>query len=97
MEKYTIGQQVSFFKNAKFIVGPSGVAWTNLIFCNSSCKALTWLPEVIKNFSVFPTLAKLAGVKLYFFNTSSNHYKTIHDDYIIDLDMFEIEIKNLLS
>ena len=97
MEDYSVEQQVSLFKNAKYIIGPSGAAWTNLIFCNKLCKALTWLPESIQKFPAFSTLANFANVELSFFNTSSNHYKNIHDDYIIDLNIFEIHLNKLLE
>lgn len=97
MEDHDITQQIYLFKKAKFIVGASGAAWTNLIFSNSSCKALTWLPESIQNFPVFSTLANFSGVDLSFFYTASNNYKTIQDNYIIELETFERHIKKLLQ
>lgn len=97
MEEHDIRQQIFLFKNAKYIVGASGAAWTNLIFCNNSCKALTWLPESIQKFPAFSTLANFANVELSFFNTSSNHYKNIHDNYIIDLNIFEMHLNKLLE
>jgi capsular polysaccharide biosynthesis protein len=97
MEDHDIKQQIFLFKNAKYIVGASGAAWSNLIFCNSSCRALTWLPESAKNFPVFSTLANFANVKLFFFNTASSHYKDIHDNYIIDINIFKIKLEKLLK
>jgi len=97
MEEYDINEQVYLFENAKYIVGPSGAAWTNLIFSKGPCKALTWLPEIVKNFPVFASLADYANVDLYFFNTLSNNYKKVHDNYIIDLELFERKINRLLA
>lgn len=97
MEEHDIKQQIFIFKNAKYIVGASGAAWSNLIFCNSSCKALTWLPELIQNFPVFSSLANFSNVELSFFNTPSNHYETIHDNYVIDMNMFEEQVSQLLK
>lgn len=97
MEDHKIEQQILLFKNAKYIVGASGAAWTNLIFCNSSCRALTWLPESVKNFPAFSTLAKFAGASLFFFTTESNHYKDLHDKYFIDLVFFERKLIELLE
>ena len=97
MEDHDITQQILLFKNAKYIVGASGAAWTNLIFCNKSCKALTWLPESIQKFPAFSTLANFSSVELSFFNTSSSHYKNIHDSYIIDPNIFEMHLNKLLK
>jgi capsular polysaccharide biosynthesis protein len=97
MEEYDIRQQIFIFKNAKYIVGASGAAWTNLIFCNNSCKALSWLPESIPKFPAFSTLANFSNIELSFFNTSSSHYKNIHDNYAIDLDIFEMHLNKLLE
>lgn len=97
MEDYDIKQQIFLFKNAKYIVGASGAAWTNLIFCNRLCKALTWLPESIKKFPAFSTLANFANVELSFFTTRSEHYKTMHDSYVIDLVFFELQLQKLLT
>lgn len=97
MEDHNIEQQILLFKNAKYIVGASGAAWTNLIFCNSSCRALTWLPESAKNFPVFSTLAKFTDASLFFFSTESSHYEDLHDKYIIDLGLFEKNLKELLK
>ena len=36
-EKYTFDQQMSLFNEAECIVGGSGAAFTNLLFCSSSC------------------------------------------------------------
>jgi capsular polysaccharide biosynthesis protein len=97
MEDYDIKQQIFLFKNAKYIVGASGAAWTNLIFCNRLCKALTWLPESIKKFPAFSTLANFANVELTFFTTESKHYNNMHDRYIIDLDFLELQLQKLLA
>lgn len=97
MEDYDVKQQIGFFKNAKYIVGASGAAWTNLIFCTDSCKGLTWLPESAKNFSVFSTLADFANVQLSFFKLESSNSKSIHANYIIDLTFFEMQLHQLLG
>ncbi|MCU8104644.1 glycosyltransferase family 61 protein [Shewanella sp. SM101] len=97
MEDHDIKQQIFLFQNARYIVGASGAAWANLIYCNNSCKALTWLPESVKHFPAFSTLAKFANVKLFFFNTVSSHCENINGNYIIDISLFKRNLEFLLE
>ncbi len=97
MEEHDVAQQIFLFKHAKVLIGPSGAAWTNLIFCNKRCKALTWLPESIKDFPAFSSLAKFSGVELTFFNTASENSTSIHDNYLVDIELLGRNLKRLLG
>ena len=92
MEDLTIEEQITAFMQAEFIIGPSGAAWTNIIFCSPGTKALSWLPEKGKNFSVFSSLAAYSKVDMHFFlrNSYSNE---LHGQYAIDLK----ELKKALN
>lgn len=57
-------EQVSIMSGAKIVVGPTGAAWTNLIFAKPKTKALCWMAEEIGNFSCFSNLAAISGVDL---------------------------------
>ncbi|MEZ9823265.1 DUF563 domain-containing protein, partial [Shewanella sp. 10N.286.45.A1] len=98
-EDLDIKQQVSLFRNAKYIVGPSGASWANLLFCNpdNKCKALSWLPETIRTFPAFSTLAKFSGVELAFFQTSSDDAKNFHGKYQVDIETFKSSIEAMLE
>ncbi|EKU54480.1 PF04577 domain protein [Acinetobacter sp. WC-323] len=91
MEDYDFNEQVAIFNNAEFIVGPSGAAWSNIIFCSSGCKAISWLPNHLAKFSIFSTLATLNDCDLKFITTSSDNPNDIHSSYYLDLE----EIKKL--
>lgn len=95
IEDYSIEEQAFIFSKANLIIGPSGAAWTNLIFCKEGTYALSWLPIHVKNFSVYSTLAKYYGVKKYFIECNSFNQKEIHTKYIVPLDKLKIEVAGL--
>ncbi|ADY53342.1 hypothetical protein Pedsa_2801 [Pseudopedobacter saltans DSM 12145] len=64
-EEYSIVEQVSIFKNAELIVGATGAAFTNLIFCSNSCKVIC-LTNFNVNISIFCTIAKLFNIELVY-------------------------------
>lgn len=88
LEELTLEQQVSIFYNATFIIGISGAAWTNLIFCRNKAKAICFIPDNAKEFSAFSNLAKLSGVEFYgnYYKNEGNH---ISNNYEIDLIQFK--------
>jgi hypothetical protein len=89
MEELTLVEQISHFKSAKMIVGPSGAAWTNLIFTNPKARAISWLPDNLSGFSVFSSIAGIKGVNMKFFITDSNGSKDYQGDYKVDLNVLE--------
>ena len=65
LENYSFKDQVSILNSCDFIVGPSGAAWTNIIFCDihKYVKAICWgLPP--KHKELWQPLAKSSNVSL---------------------------------
>lgn len=93
IENYSFHDQVVLFQNAELIIGPSGAAWTNLIFCQDGAKAISWLPAHIGEFSVYSTLAKWRGVDLDYFLTKSNDVSEFHGSYEVDTDTLKKQIE----
>lgn len=89
-DKLTLKEQIEIFKNADFIVGPSGASWSNLIFSNDSVKAISWLPKPLKYFDTYATLAGLNGLDMRFIEYSPIN-DDIHGSYYLDLEY----VKNL--
>lgn len=92
MEDLTFTEQVRTVYHAEFIVGPTGAAWTNLLFCRAGAKALCWMAEEIGNFSGFSTLACLVDVDLRYLTYKSG-VRQVSDiyfqDYIIGINDIE--------
>ena len=83
-------EQAYIFRNADFIVGPSGSGWSNLIFCKQDCtKAISWLPESIASFDTYSTLAYLMKVKMKFLKYKTIEY-SIHSQYSLDAEELNI-------
>lgn len=68
LEDLNFCDQVSLIANADVIVGPTGAAWTNLIFAKPGAKALCWMAEEWGNLSCFSNIAEVSGVKMTYFS-----------------------------
>jgi hypothetical protein len=64
MEELTLNQQISTVRSAEFIAGPTGAAWTNLIFCRPGTRCLCWMAEETGDFAAFSNIAAAVGVEL---------------------------------
>jgi hypothetical protein len=64
MEELSLKEQISLISNAEVIAGPTGAAWTNLIFCREGAKCLCWMAEGYGEFSAFSNLARVVGADM---------------------------------
>jgi capsular polysaccharide biosynthesis protein len=86
LEQLDFDEQVILFRNADFIIGPSGAAWSNIIFCQQNVKAISWLPQHLSEFSVFSTIAHIVNCDLRFIFTEADDKNDIHSNYHIDIN-----------
>lgn len=84
-DQLTLIEQINIFKNAKFIVGPTGASWSNIIFSKNSTKAISWLPSQLKNFDTYSTLAYFYNIDMRFieYNNIDGDY---HSNYNLNLE-----------
>jgi hypothetical protein len=61
-EELSFREQIDLFNQAEWIIGGSGGAFTNLLFCTPRCKAIILIK--IRSFSGFSTIAQVSGVNL---------------------------------
>lgn len=94
-EDLNIHEQIFIIKNAKYIVGASGAAWTNVLFATEDAKGLTWVGSVWGEFCAFTTIAELVNFELYTIRYESKSTK-FHEDYILDVDVFADYLGQLL-
>lgn len=84
-ETYTFCEQMALFNNADYIVGGSGAAFTNLLFCHSGCKVICF--RSIRNYSpIFSTIANIVDVKMRYLAGISDSTVDLHADYIVSTD-----------
>ncbi|MGQ5521726.1 glycosyltransferase family 61 protein [Chitinimonas sp. PSY-7] len=86
-EELSFPEQVALMQSAEVIAGPTGAAWSNILFCQEGTKALCWMAEEYADFSAFSTLAKISGVDmryLTFHTGAKSSHDLYHRNYTID-------------
>lgn len=101
-ETLPLEKQIALFRNAKFIAGPSGAAWTGIIFREQSMSGLSWLISEYAEFCTYSNLAELLGHKLTFIaaktpSTIRSTYDGYLSEYHICPNNFEIALRTMLS
>lgn len=86
LNNMSMQEQINIFQNADFIVGPSGAAWSNIIFCRSGTKMISWLPKSLEQFSSFSSLAKIFECDLHFLISNAIDENLMHSDYVVDIN-----------
>lgn len=87
-ESYSVANQIALFNNAEFIAGGSGAAFTNILFCKQSCKAIIFAKGKLP-FSIFSTIARFVGMELLYFTEDSariDYMKSIHESFHISTE-----------
>lgn len=90
-EEYSALEQVAIFNQAEFIIGATGAAFTNLLFCNAGCKVLC-LTNYDLNVSIFCTICKIFGIELTYIYDESlipDKDSDVHADFNIDINKFK--------
>lgn len=84
-EDYNIAEQVYLFNNADFIVGATGAAFTNILFCKQGCKVLC-ITNIQNELSIFSTIAKYLELDFQYLAAHEKPHKPIdlHEAFIID-------------
>lgn len=95
-EELNLEEQIAAFQHADFIAGPSGAAWTNIIFSRRGTKAISWLSESVDGFSVFSSLANYVGVDMKFVLAKPKDTINIHSNYSVDCNKLNALIKDML-
>lgn len=97
-EDYSFEEQMGLFNNAEWIVGGTGAAFTNALFCSEGCNILIFnsVPQKI-DMPYFSTLAYLSNAAMtYFLPSKSKSSKSVHTDCTIDINDFQTYLKALL-
>lgn len=100
LDEYSLRDQYSIISNANYIIGPSGAAWTCLLFAHTKKVLLTWLPIEYEEFSCFSNLAQLSGSRLdvIFYTTNKKIKTTMHASrfgYKIEAGRLKAALENL--
>ena len=99
MEELSLGQQIDLMSSAEMIAGPTGAAWTNLIFCAEGARCLCWMADESKEFSAYSNLAQTVGVDLRYvtYTTGAKSTGELYSlNYQLDAKILEEALETLL-
>ena len=94
-EDYPVLEQIAIFNQANYIVGVTGAAFSNLLFCKPTAKVLCITNYKI-SISIFSTIAYFVGLEFCYLaagESSLSYSKDIHDGFTVDC----FSLKNYLN
>ena len=100
MEDLDVSQQVAIMANAEIIVGPTGAAWTNILFASAGAKALCWMAEEWGAFSCFSNIAAIVGVEMDYISYrtgTSDSRELYYKPYFINPDIIATWLQSQVS
>ncbi len=81
-EQMSFRDQVALYQQAQVLIGPSGAAFANTLFCQPGAQALTWILSQYSQFCVYSNLADVVGLDLnYLFVTPDRAIDSSFDAY----------------
>jgi hypothetical protein len=95
-EQYSFEEQMAMFNGAEYIVGGTGAAFTNLLFCNGNCKIVCFMSFVAQApmFNIPPYSIGCRYINIRPFNANVNK---LHANFHIDIDEFSDTLQVLMS
>ena len=100
-ELMTFREQVRMYAESEILLGASGAAFANMLFCQPGTKSLTWLLPQYSGFCAYSNLANVVGVSLnYLFVTPLTEIKSSYEAYSAAYTLspsdFEVALKRLI-
>ena len=94
-EAYSVLEQIAIFNQASHIIGVTGAAFSNILFCKPTAKVLC-ITNYNISISIFSTIAHFVGLEFYYLAASESFLSSsndIHDDFTVDC----FSLKNYLN
>ena len=95
-EELTLEEQIALFNDANVIIGSSGAAMTNLLFCKPGAKVL-----IIENMKHLGSMYSLVPTKV---GAACRHYSIQNqvmgkydEDYVLDVDDFMRQLRDFIT
>ena len=94
-EEYDLYDQMALFKGAECIIGASGAAFSNLLFCKEGCKIICFVSREL-NIPAFSTIAYALNCPMrYCLGTPES--KDLHAGYRVDMVMLEQMLNDFIK
>ena len=96
----SIKAQVELFGQADIVIGPSGAAITNIVWCRDQTKVLVLhLDHPFKKYPYWDALARVSGAHISYLPGPRAHNVMglfeVHDDYSIQIDSIKHAMREL--
>lgn len=95
-QKMSVSEQYHLFNNAKILIGPSGAAWSNLIY-SQNAHIIDLRPEYVED-SMYEDLALKMNLKYHKIETSHKvKSPTKSDDFIVNVEQLKYILNNIIQ
>ena len=99
-EELSFLEQVRLFQSARIIVGASGAAWANMLFCSRGSKGLTWVFPEYDEFCAYSNIARTVGLDLEYLFPTADRIPASTDEaygatYRLEPESFRIALERL--
>jgi hypothetical protein len=90
LESMTFAAQLSLFSSASVIIGGTGAAFTNLLWCQPGVKAVILYPDHAYNNTTFwDRIGRISGMQIFYVQGARSErvqgIYAMHDDFTIDI------------
>ena len=97
-EKLSFREQVELMLQAEFIIGPSGAAFANTLFCRPDTRLLSWLIPEYEGFCSYANIATITDSHLKFiFTQAHQEISTTDDAFFASYDLNGNEFRRALE
>ena len=96
LEELSLRDQIQAIADAEMIAGPTGAAWTNLIFATAGTKCLCWMADSQTGFSGYSNIAHHFGVELNYI-TYPSAARSTDQLYYMDYHLDPIKVEKELA
>jgi len=98
MEDLSLKEQIDCVQGADMLAGPTGAAWTNLLFVAPGTRCICWMAEEQRGFAGYSNLAHAVGAELRYVTYATgvkDSERLYFIDYRLDPASVERELREL--
>lgn len=99
LEKLPFKDQASLMSDSAFVIGPSGSAINNILFCQPKTKVLILSPPNLSNYVSWASVMRKFNVEITFFcgrASTLENYSSKHSDYSVNLERLKTYLDKFL-